>query len=498
LTGTKHPFIKHGRWTDQALFVLAMCAKLGDEKTAGAAYQALPRVARTGMFLFQFCEYVKAFGGLGGNGFKRAIARWYNGKSAKDLCFQVLKYQQREGWSHRDLLRLSHAEPATDKHVALFDWIAKGWHVEDGSKDAEACAKEVLECHSEMADEKDHPLRLLIGFEMAKRATSVDEVVRLIEDYRLPHECVPTKWKSQPEVKMALLPWMPPHTLIRNLGSLTAVGLVTNTSEATAHIIKVLTDQDRLAKARLHPMTILMAMQTYDRGHGDKGKLNWHPAGRVVDAIDKAFYLAFKSVRPTGKRLCLALDVSGSMRSPVTGARQLSCRAAAGAMALVTANVEPLYEMVAFTTGGPGFVPMRQTRSWGGTTMSGIQPITISPRMRMDTVVKELDRSDFGGTDCALPMLWAMKAGIEIDAFIIYTDNESWAGDIHPSQALKQYRDKMGIDAKLIAVALGADRYSVADPSNANMMDVVGMDTATPNIISDFISGEDDNLPLED
>lgn len=93
---------------DPALFALAMCAKLGDEATRVAAYRALPKVARIGTHLFHFCEYAKAFGGLGGNGFKRALSRWYTERDASRLALQAVKYQQRDGWSHRDVLRLAH------------------------------------------------------------------------------------------------------------------------------------------------------------------------------------------------------------------------------------------------------------------------------------------------------------------------------------------------------------------------------------------------------
>ena len=75
------------------------------------------------------------------------------------------------------------------------------------------------------------------------------------------------------------------------------------------------------------------------------------------------------------------------------------------------------------------------------------------------------------------------------DVFVIYTDNESYAGEVHVTQALKMYRQAMGIDAKLVAVAMYATRYSVADPADPKQMDVVGFDTATPNIISEFIRG---------
>jgi 60 kDa SS-A/Ro ribonucleoprotein len=37
-------------------------------------------------------------------------------------------------------------------------------------------------------------------------------------------------------------------------------------------------------------------------------------------------------------------------------------------------------------------------------------------------------------------MLYAQAKGREIDTFVIYTDSETWAGDVHPAQALADYR----------------------------------------------------------
>ena len=67
---------------------------------------------------------------------------------------------------------------------------------------------------------------------------------------------------------------------------------------------------------------------------------------------------------------------------------------------------------------------------------SGITPVAISPRMRLDDVIQKTDGLPFGGTDCALPMLWAAENKVPVDIFCVYTDSETWAGGIHPSQAL--------------------------------------------------------------
>ena len=149
----------------------------------------------------------------------------------------------------------------------------------------------------------------------------VKEMVRLISDHGLPHECVPNTMKQHASVWEALLERMPVGAMIRNLNKMTAVGLLTNSSGATARVREALSDLERLRRARVHPLSVLVALRTYTRGEGFKGSMSWSPVGRIVDALDGAFYLAFGAVEPTGKRLCLALDVSGSMTSAVSGAR---------------------------------------------------------------------------------------------------------------------------------------------------------------------------------
>jgi 60 kDa SS-A/Ro ribonucleoprotein len=118
--------------------------------------------------------------------------------------------------------------------------------------------------------------------------------------------------------------------------------------------------------------------------------------------------------------------------------------------------------------------------------------MALTGRQRLDDVnrlMREYSRY-MGGTDAALPMLYAAEAGREIDVFEVYTDNETWAGSIHPSQALRAYRQKSGINAKLISVGLTATEYSIADPNDAGMMDVVGFDTAAPSLMASFAQGK--------
>ena len=68
--------------------------------------------------------------------------------------------------------------------------------------------------------------------------------------------------------------------------------------------------------------------------------------------------------------------------------------------------------------------------------------------------MKTVSKLPFGGTDCALPMLYAQAQEREVDTFVIYTDSETWAGSVHPAQALREYRQRMGISSKLVVVGM--------------------------------------------
>lgn len=426
---------------DPALFALAMCAGLGNDETKKAAFAALPKVARIGTHLFHFASYVEQFRGWG-RGLTRSIKNWYDSKPVDKVAYDVIKYQSRDGWAHRDLLRLAHPRTDDMQRNAIYKWIVD----------------------TEITDGLHEIVR---AFESAKKAQTAKEIIALVREHSLPRECIPTQHLNDASVWEALLEKMPMTAMIRNLATMTRVGLLAPMSSAVAKIESALSNQDVITKARVHPIAVLAALKTYQQGHGERGKNTWNPVSQIVDALNGAFYLAFKTIEPTGKRWLLALDVSGSMGGgAIAGIPGLTPRDASAAMSLVTAATEKQYHIMGFS--------------------SRFIPLSISPRQRLDDAIRNISGLPFEGTDCALPMIWAMENNVQVDSFVVYTDNETWAGDIHPFQALQQYRQKTGIPAKLIVVGMTATDFSIADPNDAGMMDVVGFDTATPQIIADM------------
>lgn len=444
---------------DPALFALAMAAGLGDPATRAAALEALPRVARTGTHLLHWLQYAKAFRGWG-RGVRRAVGRWYTARPPRELAYQLLKYPQRDGWSHRDALRLAHPRPESDELRALLARAVTGaLPAEAPETDATRLVRAAAGLHANAEIAPAH-------------------AAQWVREHRLTREMVPTHLLAHPVVWEALLEEMPLTALVRNLATLTRVGVLAPGSDAVARVAARLTDAAALKRARVHPVQLLSALRTYARGRGVRGTGAWQPVAEVSDALDAAFYLAFGAVEPSGRRTMLALDVSGSMGSPVHGLAGVSCREAAAAMALVTAATEPRHVFTAFTAGGhPSMHPGLS---------AGLSLLDVSPRQRLDDVVAKVSDLTFGGTDCALPMLEARKRRWLVDVFVVYTDCETWAGAIHPVQALRQYREATGIAAKLVVVAMASNGFTIADPSDAGMLDVVGFDAATPALLADF------------
>lgn len=174
----------------------------------------------------------------------------------------------------------------------------------------------------------------------------------------------------------------------------------------------------------------------------------------IIDALDAAFYATFQNVEP--------------YRKPVL-------------LALVTAATEPDCEIIAFSAAAGG-----HGGRWGGGE-SGITRVALSPRMRLDSVIEKVRAIPMGGTDCSLPMVWARRNEVQVSAFVTYTDSETWAGNIHPTQALRHYREEFVGDAKAVVVGMTSNGFTLADPNDRGMLDVVGFDTSAPAVISDFV-----------
>lgn len=430
---------------DAAIFTLALCCSFGDADTRQDAYKAIKIVCRTGTHIFQFCEAIQNLRGWS-RGLRNAVGSYYTSKADDNLALDVVKYRQRNGWTHKDVLRLSHPKAKTTYQNKTFRYVV--------GKDVELTDLSTL-------------VHVFENIKDLKQPTKA--AVNAIREYNIPREALPTEFLKSKDVWEALLPHMPLTALVRNLGKMSSLEMFkTNLNSNTSTVVNKLTDKEYVKRSRLHPLTILQAKATYASGHGEKGKLSWSSNKNILDALDDAFYLAFDNVEATGKNILLGVDCSGSMGSSI-GTSSLTVREAAAALSLVTARTEKNVEIMGFTSG------------------KDMASIGISAKSSLEEVIKKMEEFPWGNTDCSLPILYAFVHKLHVDTFVIYTDNETWAGHIHPTQALENYRKVFNPNAKLIVVGMTATESSIADPNDKGMLDVVGFDTALPKLIENFI-----------
>lgn len=443
---------------DPAIVALGMAASHQRLDIRTQALAMFESVCRTGTHKLQFASAVNALRGWG-PGLRHAIARYYESAPIPKLVYQMLKYQNREGFTQKDLLRLAHPNPeriihrSHGKHLpaarkALFKYVVKG----------------------EVPKRYLKGLELIEGVEKVKKAKTAKQVAAITREYNLSREMLPTEHLSDPLVQEALLEQMPAHALIRNLANFTKSGLIAPLSRVAKEIVQKLGNDVWLQKSRVHPMALFLAARTYASGRGVRGSSVWNPVPQIVNALEEAFYKSFGNVKPTKKNILLAIDMSGSMAALTSDG--ISAVEMAAAQALVLMNSEPNLHAIGFNT-------------------EVIRNLYIHPKMSVVQVRNRITAG--GGTDCSMPFQYASAEGLHVDAFVLLTDNETWAGQHgHPQQYFDQYRNVYNEDAKAIVISVTATPGTVVNPSDPAVLQVIGFDSSVMQVMNAFIGGEDE------
>jgi hypothetical protein len=525
-----------------------------------------------------------------GTGFRRTMAHYYLSHTGRELAFHMTKYQNREGWTHADMIRMLHINPTTladDGARLMFDYVMMKYArksktpsektlatlalqkiaiepspfkpltraefveklnaistpqiptaasiaaarpaiappapaqksgaqtvaskvsgfvsaltsvmpssavatiatpakpaaddtfiVISGEDDDEAGSSQKKTGSSSSQQSQLQQVAFLLkhlhAIHEAGEKKDVPLACALIRSGRLVREHVPTTLFGSKEIWLTLLETMPLEALLRNLGKLTQIGVA---AEKHKEIVVRLTNQQEVLKARIHPIKVLIASKVYTNGCGDSGSLTWTPNAYIGVALTDLFRMSYGAVTPTGKRIMLGIDVSGSMSSSVLGSKVLTCRDASIAMALLYLETETNVSAVAFSnTLTDLLAPSSRNRLTRGMTLQ--QALVATHGM------------NFSSTDCVLPIQHAIKHNLLIDAFIILTDNETYAPNEHPQNALIRYRELTGIQAKLIVLGMTGNCFTIVDPTDRNTLNLAGFDTSTPEIASMFMRGE--------
>lgn len=423
---------------DAGLFVLALAASFGDQSTKNAAYQAVNSVAQNSTQLFTFLGNIQNLRGWS-RGLRKAVARFYTGKSVEKLAYQIVKYRNRAGFTHRDALRLAHPQTEEKARNELFKYAV-------GKMTEAECSNSLVQTFGKAQNAKGKELIALIG------------------EAKLTWEMVPTSELNDPEVLKALLPNMQLQALVRNLNRFSKAGLTKGNSATVKEIVSRLTDSEFVGK-NMHPVSVINSLLTYQSGRGVKGDSTWEVNQNIVDALHDTFELALKSVVPTGKKILIGVDISGSMSSPV-GGMQMSASQIAQVLANVMLKSEKNAEMVWFDT--------------------QIVPTRLGRRSSIQEVLRNSPNG--GGTDCAQPIVYAANSLESYDAILILTDNETWAGPRHGFEVLASYRKNVNQNVKIIEVALTGTGHSTMPNDDKNLLRVVGFDSSVIDVINAYLT----------
>ncbi len=457
------------------IYAMALCMKKGDYPTRKLAHENIRVLCGTFHMLTTLLNVRKDMALGWGRGMRNGVADWFLHKSPDYLLYQALKYPQRNGWTQRDVLRKSHPNPTGNEDLnAVLRFIAS----KPENKDEHA-----MNLH------ENHELPLAVAVHDLRMNPTPANAVALIKQHNLTREMIPTELLTDAKVWETLNEKMPLGATVRNLGKMSSIGVI-DVVRGNDAIHARLHNEDIVRRSRMHPMQFMIAQKVYSNGKGVRGNLTWMPSQIMQTSLEHAFYSAMKSMEPTGKSIMVGVDISGSMTSRnISDEIPFTPAEVAGTLSCVMAHVEPYVHIMGFSD---RFIPLN-----------------INSNTTIQDSMKKV-QGNFGRTDCALPMLYGLgfnaEAGggrwnssgkyvkthnpINVDAFIILTDNETWFGKVHPHQALAQYRAEVNADAKLIVVAMQAAgrAISIADPNDLNSLDIVGFDSAVPQLIQEFIS----------
>lgn len=448
-----------------AIFVLAMVMTYGSNEAKAKAREYVTKIVRIGTHQALFAKYLKFManknGSTGlGSSRNKALAAWYQSKTTDELAYQAVKYRQREGWTHRDLFR--QCRP-------------KGINSELG--------KFILD---KPVDTSELPV-VVRGFLELQESQNAAQAVEVLGRYTMmPWEALPTNLHKEADVwkKIFYNGQLRGQALLRNITRLARLQAFDDMVFAL-HYAEKLSDATMIAKNRVHPIAYLNALIVHTEGqivrdsrfsgysswygYPTRRHKNWETSQIIVDALNAGFRASFGSIVPANKRTMVAVDVSSSMTWSAMGL-DLSCAQVAGAMGLAIARTEPYYQIMGFA---------HEFRDLGIAASSSLQD-----------ALRRVQQRNFGSTDCALPMVYARKRKLEIDTFVVITDNETNVNTEHPHLALRKYRQETGIPARLVVAGVASNGFSIADPSDVGMLDTVGASSDLPKVIADFSRGD--------
>src|SRR6516162_5677697 len=407
-----------------AVFALAMVFSCGDPAAVQAAKAAFARVVRTTDHLSMFFGYAKQLRGkAAGQG-----TSLVTGRALRSALASWFLAGEVNAIAWKACKARQRVTPAGET-FALRDALRIA-HPKADTAEQRALLGWLA---GKVSDgEARSQVQAVDAFLSAQAVTTEAAAIAIATERKVPWEFLPSGLLASPAVWEALVPHLGMTALLRNL--------------ALRVYLSGLSQPDRRAERHI-----------------------WTPVAEISDALEEAYELSFGHVQASGKRMLVAVDSSGSMSwkqltlggSPLGSPYEVGC-----AMAAVLKRIE----------GGNVHVIDVDTQ---------VHPSRITVRTRLREIGSWPPSG--GGTDLSLPFTHATKRKMEVDGFALFTDGETWAGRQHASQALAAYRRKYNPGARVVLASMVAVGHSIAEPEDAGVLNIAGMDAALPMVATEFI-----------
>lgn len=259
---------------------------------------------------------------------------------------------------------------------------------------------------------------------------------------------------------------MPWNTLRQNLNMLAKRG-VFKTSAFVSEVVEKLTDADTIRKVKVFPYQLLTAY------------LNIDPdlPVEITNALQDAAEIATENVPSFNGKVVVGLDVSGSMRSPVTGNRgfgvpasKIRCVDVAGLFASSVLRQNKNARVIPFDT--------------------RVHAPTLNPRDSIMTNAQILAAFGGGGTDCSLPLRQLNQESAKADLVVYVSDNESWGGTRYGTAAEWQAFKRRNPNAKLVNIDI--QPYATSQvPDGKDVLNIGGFSDIIWTTIAEFVNRKD-------
>lgn len=395
--------------------------------------QVFPRVIDSGKMLRNFVQILRS-GAVGrkslGTRPKKLVQRWLLEATEK----QLLNAAVGNAPSLADVVKMVHPKPAEAWRAAWFAWLIGKPHDEAALPPATRAFERFK--RDATGEPPDVPFQMLTALGMT-----------------------PAQWAQVARAGS----W---QMVRQNLNTFARHGVFEQPGMAKAIAAK-LRDPQAVARARVLPYQLMSAFKA---------------AGEAVpavvqDALQDAMELAIGNVPSLHGRVVVCPDVSGSMRSSVTGwaGSATSTVRCVDVAALVAAAV------------------LRKNRRARVLPFDfDVVDLRMNPRDSVMTNAQKLAGIGGGGTSCSAPLARLNRERAQVDLVILVSDNESWM-DARRSGATATMREwetlkQRNPGARLVCIDIQPHATTQA-AERADILNVGGFSDAVFEMIANFAEG---------